>query len=73
MKYHMSKYKNIEVLGLFGTGGLLILVALFLDPIGSSPDSGIIDLGPTGTRKLLLVFGLIFVVSGFGALIKSKR
>jgi small multidrug resistance pump len=32
--------------GLLGIGGLLLIIAMFTDPVGSSPDSGILALGP---------------------------
>jgi hypothetical protein len=58
--------------GLFGVGLLLLVIAVFLDPIGSSPDSGVVDLGPTGTRWLLGGLGGAFWVGGAWVQFKNK-
>ena len=58
--------------GLFVIGLLLIVIAIFTDPIGSSPDSGIVDLGVTGTRWLLGFLGGAFVFGGVWTYFKRK-
>ena len=57
---------------LFGIGSLLLVIAVFLDPIGSSPDSGIVDLGPTGTRWFLGILGGAFFLGGAWPIFKNK-
>ena len=57
---------------LFGIGVLFLVVAIPLDPIGSSPDSGIIDLGQTGTRWLLGGLGGVLLLGGAWVLFKNK-
>jgi len=57
---------------IFLIGALLIFIAIFLDPIGSSPESGIIDLGTVGTRRLLGSIGSVCVLIGIVALIKKR-
>lgn len=64
--------KKIEVLGLIGIGFMLLTIALFFDPIGQSPESGVLDLGSMGSKWLLGTFGLIFLVGGVWSLIKAK-
>ena len=58
--------------GLLGVGLLLLFIALFLDPIGSSPDSGVLDLGPRGTRWLLGVLGGAMLLGGAWGQFKQK-
>jgi hypothetical protein len=72
MKSRMDKQKYVEMLGLFGMGILLIFIALFVDPMGSSPDTGLIDLGSAGAKRLFLILGLGFVGCGLGVLIKAR-
>jgi len=48
-----SQQEMVAKFGLFALGLVLLLVALVFDPVGTSPDSGVIDLGPSGTRWLL--------------------
>lgn len=56
-----------------GIAALLLIIAFPFDPIGgSSPDSGLIDFGPTGTKWLLGSLGAIFLVAGIWSLIKIK-
>jgi hypothetical protein len=50
--------------GLLAIGLLCLVIAIFQDPLGSTPDSGEIDLGPTGTRWLLGAFGSAFLIAG---------
>lgn len=64
-----SKY--VAVIGLFGIGALLLCVAVFVDPIGSSPDTGILDLGTRGTKWLLGAFGAVFIAAGVRTLVKA--
>ncbi len=49
---------------LFMIGVLLLVIAIFTDPVGSSPDSGIIDLGSTGIRWLLGSLGGLILIGG---------
>jgi len=39
--------------GLFFVAGLLLVIAIFFDPVGPSPESGLLEPGPLGTRLLL--------------------
>ena len=50
--------------GLFGIGLLFLVIAIFLDPIGTSPDSGAVDLGQSATKWLLGGFGAVFLLGG---------
>lgn len=59
-------------MGLLGIGILLLTIAVFFDPIGSSPDTGVLDLGVSGTKWLLGVFGASFIAAGIGALVKAR-
>ena len=58
--------------GLFGIGLLLIFIAILADPFGPSPDSGIIDLGVSGTRWLLGILGGAFVLGGTWTYFRRK-
>jgi len=73
MKARMVRKKYVEMLGLFGVGILLICIALLLDPIGSSPDTGVIELRSTGAKQLLGFLGVIFVVCGFVVFARRSR
>ena len=57
---------------IFLIGALLIFIAIFLDPIGSSPESGIIDLATVGTKRLLGSMGSVCVLIGIVAFIKNR-
>jgi hypothetical protein len=57
--------------GALGVGLVVLVVGVFFDPIGSDPDSGLVQLGVTGTRWLLGAFGVFFLVVGGWAF--SKR
>jgi hypothetical protein len=72
MDVSTKNQKKIEALGLIGVGFILLAIALFFDPIGQSPDSGVLDLGSTGSKWLLGTFGVIFVAGGVWSLIKAK-
>jgi hypothetical protein len=50
--------------GVVAVGGVLMLVAALDNPIGADPDTGIVDLGPVGTRWLLGGGGLGLVLTG---------
>ncbi|MFO1436219.1 MAG: hypothetical protein U1F34_07705 [Gammaproteobacteria bacterium] len=63
---------SAATLGLIGIGSLLLIIAIFTDPIGPSPDSGIIDLGQNGTRWLLGVLGGILLLAGAWTVSKRK-
>lgn len=65
--------KTTEVIGLFGIGLLLLAIAAWFDPIGSNPDTGIIDLSPDGARLLLAAFGVFFLIGGILRLVWHKR
>jgi hypothetical protein len=67
-----QQQETIAMWGLYGMGLLLLFIAIFLDPIGSSPDSGVVDLGPTGTRWLLGGIGGAFLMGGVWAHFKNK-
>ena len=58
--------------GLLGIGLLLIGIAIFTDPIGPSPDTGIVDLGVSGTRWLLGFLGCALVLGGVWTYFKGK-
>jgi hypothetical protein len=58
---------------LLGIGSLLLLIAIFFDPIGSSPDSGVINLGTTGTKWLLGIFGSASILASAWGFLKKKR
>lgn len=58
--------------GVLGIGGLLLIIAIFTDPVGSSPDSGILALGPTGTRWLLGCLGGAMLVGGAWTYVREK-
>lgn len=68
MNAPQEKTHRIAQRGLLAIGTLLLGIALFADPIGPSPDSGVLDLGSTGTRYLLGVLGGVFLagdIAGF--------
>jgi hypothetical protein len=58
--------------GLLGIGLLLIVLAIFTDPVGASPNTGIVDLGVSGTRWLLGFLGGAFVLGGVWTYFKGK-
>lgn len=60
-------------MGLLGIGILLLTIAVFFDPIGSSPDTGVLDLGSRGTKWLLGAFGVSFIASGIGAIVNARN
>jgi len=57
---------------IFLIGALLIFIAIFLDPIGPSPESGIIDLATVGTKRLLGSIGSVCMLIGIVAFIKNR-
>ena len=63
----------VAILGLIGMGGVLLVIAIFYDPIGASPDSGVIELGPVGTRWLLGVLGSTFWIGGAWVMFKTRK
>jgi hypothetical protein len=67
-----KQQESIARWGLLGIGLLLLFLAIFGDPIGSSPDSGVVDLGPTGTRWLLGGLGGVLVLGGAWVQFKPK-
>jgi uncharacterized membrane protein HdeD (DUF308 family) len=68
-----NRAKNAEGIALLGIGALLLALAAFVDPMGSSPDTGVIDLGSRGTKWLLGAFGVLFIAAGIRALVKPRR
>lgn len=62
-----------EMIGLFCVGLLLLGLAWFSDPIGSDPDSGILELSRTQAKWLLGLFGGVFVAAGIVLFVKSRR
>jgi predicted phage tail protein len=67
-----NQQETIAMWGLFGIGLLLIVIAIFTNPVGPSPDSGIVDLGVSGTRWLLGSLGGAFVLGGIWTFFRSK-
>ena len=68
-----KRSKHVEIIGLFGIGTLLLTIAVFVDPIGSSPDTGVLDLGVSGTKWLLGAFGFFFIAGGIVALLRARN
>jgi predicted phage tail protein len=64
--------ESLGICCLFGLAGLLLCIAIFMDPIGSSPDTGMIDLGSSGTKWLLGGLGAAFALGGVWSLLKNK-
>lgn len=58
--------------GALGVGALLITIAVFTDPMGASPDTGVIDLGSMGTRWLLGILGGAMVLGGIWLSVREK-
>lgn len=59
-----SQQEKISSWSLVVIGLLLISTAVFFDPIGSSPESGVVDLGIVGTKWLLGILGGACVLGG---------
>ncbi len=55
----------INKLILYFLGFIIILVGLFCDPIGSNPDTGVIQLSKNSIKSLVCVLGCIFIVTGY--------
>ncbi|MEO8671161.1 MAG: hypothetical protein ABI411_07580 [Tahibacter sp.] len=68
-----TRSRVVDGIGLLGIGGLLLVLAAMIDPIGSSPDTGVLDLGSGGTRWLLGVCGALFAAAGVVSFLKAKR
>ncbi|MBX7228728.1 MAG: hypothetical protein K1X48_03860 [Burkholderiaceae bacterium] len=64
MSVPSQQQEKITIVSLLGIGLLLLFIAIFLDPIGSFPDSGMFDLGKNGTRWLLASLGAVLLVGG---------
>lgn len=45
-------------------GAVFIFVAVFADPIGSNPDSGVIELSATTLQWIFASAGILFIVVG---------
>jgi hypothetical protein len=67
----VTKQEFIAMAALVGLGFLLLFIATFVDPIGASPDTGVIDLGPTGTKWLLGTMGAVLLGYGIWICIKT--
>lgn len=63
----------VATLSLIGIGLLLLSIALFFDPVGKSPDTGVFDLGTVGSKWLLGSLGGLFVLSGAWSFLKYRR
>lgn len=68
-----SNTKHLEMALLFCMGLLLLGLALFFDPIGSDPDSGLIELTKAQAQWLLGGFGALFIAASVVLFIKQPR
>jgi len=59
--------------GLIAIGLLLVVIASFFDPVGESPDTGVFDLGTVGSKWLLGLLGIAFLLSGMWSFLKNRR
>jgi hypothetical protein len=55
-----------------GVGLVVLVVGVWFDPIGSDPESGLVQLGVTGTKWLLGAFGGFFLLVGLWAFLRRK-
>ena len=62
--------KRAEMIGLVSVGLLMLGLALFFDPIGDDPETGVIELSKTQAKWLLGTFGASFI---FGAIVVHFR
>jgi hypothetical protein len=67
-----NQQRSVAKWSLSAVGGFLLIIAIFTDPVGSSPDSGIIDLGPTGTSWLLGSVGALMVAAGAWTALRER-
>jgi hypothetical protein len=67
-----KQQQTIAKWGLIEIALLLLVIAVFLDPIGSSPDSGVVDLDPTGTKWFLGGLGALWLLGGAWVNFKNK-
>ncbi len=67
-----SNQEGVAAWSSIGIALLLLGIAFLLDPIGSDPNSGLFDLGPTGTKWLLGACGAFFLLSGLIGLFRRK-
>ncbi len=56
-----------------GLSILFIVVTEYFGPMGSSLDTGLFDIGPSGIRRVLQVFSIIFFIGGLWILIWSPK
>jgi hypothetical protein len=63
----------VATLGLMAIGLLMLVIALFFDPVGESPDTGVVDLGTVGSKWLLGILGSAFIMSGVWSFLKNRR
>jgi hypothetical protein len=54
-------------------GIFFILLVQYFDPVGSNPDTGVFNLGSSGTKKLIEIIGSVFVMLGVWILIYSPK
>lgn len=64
--------EKIACWALLGIGVLLLLIAIFTDPVGNSPTWGI-AIGVPATKILLGILGLFFLVAGVLNLVKKRQ
>ena len=73
MKDATERQETIAIWMLFGIGALLLAIAFYFDPIGTSPDSGVLDLGSVGTKRLLGCAGGFCILGGVWSLLKKLK
>lgn len=71
MTHQANQREMIAAWSLIAIGVLLLAIAIFFDPIGPSPDSGIVDLGAIGTKWLVGCLGGVFVAGGGWGLLRK--
>ena len=67
-----SQQQSTAMWSSLGVGVVFLSLAIFFDPIGSTPETGVIDLGTTGTKVLLGAFGVFFIAGAAWVFIKNK-
>lgn len=73
MNSRSKQTTRTEVAGLIAVGLLLLAIVALVDPVGSSADTGVLDLGSNGTQWALGVFGVFFVAAGFVTIFRTRR
>ncbi len=64
MKPLLIQQRRIEVLDLVAIGSVVLTAAAFLYPIVSPQVFGLLGVGAIGTKVLLVLPGLLFLVAG---------